>query len=83
MDMSISTGTVYSVPYHTVQPLFGADPATWFGSEWADMENWCTEVYGKTALDGVWTPGRRWYVNNQKFWFLNESDMTMFILRWA
>jgi hypothetical protein len=76
MDMSISTGTVYSVPYHTVQPLFGL-------SSWRAMEEWCTEVYGRPALDGVWTPGRRWYANNQKFWFLRESDLTMFILRWS
>ena len=83
MGMSVSTGTVYSVPYHTVQPLFGAHAATWFGSEWRDMENWCTEVYGRPSLDGFWTPGRRWYVNNQKFWFREESDLTMFILRWS
>jgi hypothetical protein len=76
MDLRVDTGTVYDIPYHTVQPYFG-------GASWMDMEVWCTRTFGKTSLDGVWTPGRRWYMNNSKFWFRDQRDLTMFILRWA
>lgn len=27
--------------------------------------------------------GTRWFVKNEKFYFKNEQDMTMFILRWS
>ena len=76
MDLKVDTGTVLDEPYHTVQPLF-------VGASWIDMEVWCTDVFGKTSIDGVWTPGRRWYMNNSKFWFRDQKDLTMFILRWA
>lgn len=36
---------------------------------------WCNETYGKG--------GRRWYENQKKFFFKDEKDMTMFVLRWC
>ena len=66
-------GTVYGMKYHTVQPV---------GGDWRKMEKWCNQTYGTTPKDGVWTPNARWYMNNRKFWFREEKDLTMFILRW-
>lgn len=37
--------------------------------------DWCFEHYGKS--------GARWFEKQQKFYFRNEKDMTMFILRWS
>ena len=84
----MDAGTIYGSRYYTVKPEFGGHIDTWFRNEWRAMEDWCTEVMG---LPGdIWTytgrapePNLRWYVNNSKFWFRNESDMTMFILRWS
>ena len=36
---------------------------------------WSTEHFGKS--------GARWFEKQGKFYFKNEKDMTMFILRWS
>jgi hypothetical protein len=38
-------------------------------------KDWCTEQFGSS--------GHRWFEKKQKFYFKNERDMTMFILRWS
>jgi hypothetical protein len=37
--------------------------------------NWCVEYFGK---EGV-----RWFEKKGKFYFKNEPDLTMFILKWS
>ncbi len=77
-DLKLSEGTVYGNCYYTVEPV---------GGNWADMEVWCTQTFGDPG-DRIWDsgpaplPARRWYMNNRKFWFRNEADRTMFILKW-
>jgi hypothetical protein len=73
--LELSEGTVYGARYLTVHPNNG-----W---HWNEMMEWMVATFGPTAHDGVWTPGMRWYANNAKFWFRNEKDRTMFILRWS
>lgn len=72
--LQLDEGRIHGARYLTVHPLNGA--------EWNDMMEWAVNTFGPTAHDGVWTPGMRWYANNAKFWFRNEKDLTMFILRW-
>jgi hypothetical protein len=36
---------------------------------------WCRERFGTSAT--------RWFEKKDKFYFKNETDMTMFILRWS
>jgi len=36
---------------------------------------WCKENFGKS--------GARWFEKNGQFYFKDEKDMTMFILRWS
>jgi len=38
-------------------------------------KDWCLEHFGKS--------GHRWFEKENKFFFKNEKDMTMFILRWC
>ena len=73
--LELSEGTVYGAKYLTVHPNNG-----W---HWNEMMEWMIATFGPTAHDGVWTPNMRWYANNAKFWFRNEKDLTMFILRWS
>jgi hypothetical protein len=73
--LELSEGTVYGARYLTVHPGNG-----W---HWNEMMEWMVSTFGPTAHDGVWTPNMRWYANNAKFWFRNEKDRTMFILRWS
>jgi hypothetical protein len=73
--VELSEGQVYGARYLTVQPSNG-----W---HWNEMMEWMVETFGPSADDGVWTPGMRWYANNAKFWFRNEKDLTLFLLRWS
>jgi hypothetical protein len=51
------------------------------------MEVWCTEIFGE-RYSNIWgekkapKPAQRWYTNDRKFWFREEKDRTMFVLRW-
>ena len=74
-ELEVNEGRVYGARYLTVHPSNGA--------KWNEMMEWMVETFGPTAHDGVWTPSMRWYANNAKFWFRNEKDLTMFILRWS
>lgn len=73
--LEISEGRIYGARYLTVHPNNG--------SRWNEMMAWMILTFGPSAEDGVWTPDMRWYANNSKFWFREEKDITMFILRWS
>jgi siroheme synthase (precorrin-2 oxidase/ferrochelatase) len=75
----VSTGTVYGKRYHTVSPT---------GCNWNVVSKWCQETFG-ASTGSIWAeqvtpnPGERWYENNAKFWFREEEDLTLFLLRWT
>ena len=73
--LELDEGRVYGARYLTVHPSNG--------SAWNEMMEWCVKMFGPTAKDGVWTPDERWYANNSKFWFRDEADLLMFVLRWS
>ena len=73
--LELSEGRVYGARYLTVHPNNGA--------KWNEMMAWMIGTFGPSAEDGIWTPDMRWYANNAKFWFRDEKDLTMFILRWS
>ena len=76
--LKLSEGTVYGSRYHCVEP---------YGGSWMDMELWCMEAFGATT-GSIWAekkapePAERWYMNNRKFWFRDEQDQLMFVMRW-
>jgi hypothetical protein len=77
-ELKLSEGTVYGSRYYTVEPI---------GGSWKDMELWCSETFG-TTTGSIWSeekapsPAQRWYMNNRKFWFRDDKDRTMFVLKW-
>jgi hypothetical protein len=81
-ELVLSEGRVYGARYYCVEPV---------GGNWRDMEDWCISTYG-ASTGSIWaqevdksTPlvNERWYGNNRKFWFRNERDRTLFILKWS
>ncbi len=77
-NLILSTGTVYGIRYHTVEPV---------GGNWRKMEEWASKAFGPVSdvwRADKWTPEphARWYMNDRKFWFRNEADQTMFVLKW-
>ena len=80
--LKLSKGTVYSSRYYCVEPV---------GGNWLEMEKWCIQTYGEST-GSIWAEekykhaanaGERWYGNNRKFWFREEQDRTMFVLKWS
>ena len=84
IELECLEGRVFGARYDTVHPIPSWDVnGDWGGIDtWNKMVEWCVETYGPTPKDGVWTPSARWYVNNAKFWFRNEEDRTLFLLKW-
>jgi len=87
VELVRSTGTVYGLRYYTVEPR----NLEWQDSRnmWEDMMLWSVNQFGETG--SLWQetknlapkPHQRWYANDRKFWFRNEEDLVMFVLRWA
>jgi len=77
-DLIMSEGRVYDARYYCVEPV---------GGDWREMEAWCYQAFGDDSYL-IWgenkapEPAQRWYKNNRKFWFRNEADRTMFVLKW-
>jgi hypothetical protein len=77
-NIVLSEGTVYGSRYYTAEPV---------GGNWPEMEAWCYQAFGDDSspiwgADKAPEPAQRWYKNNRKFWFRNEADRTMFVLKW-
>lgn len=55
-------------------------PCNYNEQEWYDMDEWLIDTMG----DNNWlTKNARWVGSNQKYWFRDERDRTMFILKWS
>jgi hypothetical protein len=84
-DLKLTEGTVYGSRYYCVEPT---------GGSWRDMEHWCHTTFGNPG-DKIWNsetksttlvpaplPEKRWYMNNRKFWFRDQADQLMFVMKW-
>jgi hypothetical protein len=76
-DLKLTEGTVYGSRYYCVEPV---------GGSWREMEHWCSEHFGSVG-EHIWgekvpEPVQRWYMNNRKFWFRDEQDRLIFVMRW-
>jgi len=75
--LELSEGTVFGQKYYCVEP----QGWIWRNFEWKDMVAWCEETMEREP-DTI-TPNLRWYVNGGQFWFRDEADRTMFVMRWV
>lgn len=72
MSLILGEAKIHGARYYTVQPVFG---------NWQELEDWAVKTYGEPSI--IWYDHcGRWYMNNSKIWFRNESDRTLFLLRW-
>ena len=73
----LSEGTVYGSSYYCVEPV---------GGSWTEMELWCMQAFGEITGsiygENVPEPAQRWYMNNRKFWFRDQADQLMFVMKW-
>jgi len=73
---SLETGYADNQPKYP----YWVRPYNYSADEWLDMSEWITETMGKSDWSSANT---RCIGSNQKLWFRDERDRTMFILRWS
>jgi hypothetical protein len=80
MELILDEGKVFGARYYTVgmKTEFYFEP----NNLWNDMMAWNVRTFGTSPREGVFEPNGRWYANNAKFWFRNEEDLTLFVLKW-
>ena len=77
-DLKLSEGTVYGSRYYCVEPI---------GGNWLEMQEWSLNQFGDSGKH-IWGSNEvpplneRWYMNNRKFWFRDEKDQLMFVMKW-
>lgn len=72
MTIKLSEARIHGARYYTVEPIF---------ANWGELETWAFDTYGKPS--SVWDLELgRWYLNDRRFWFKEQSDVTAFVLRW-
>ena len=77
-----SIGKVYGQDYYCVRP-YGF---MWDNIIWADFADWCKENMGSCGSGNencAALPNHRWYDHHGRFWFRDEKDRIMFIMRWS
>ena len=47
--------------------------------EWHEIGKWMQATFGDTN----WSDNGRWVGSDRKYWFRNEADRTMFLLKWS
>jgi hypothetical protein len=68
---------IHGSRFYTVEPI---------GGNWREMEQWAIDTFGESS--SLWVNPEdmdkcRWFGNDRKFWFRNEEDRTMFVLKWV
>lgn len=71
--MKTGKASGWGMSYHWVQ-LPVTEDNKYEDTTTAGIE-WCTNQFGKSGI--------RWFEKKKKFYFKDERDMTMFILRWS
>ena len=55
-------------------------PCHYDQAEWNSMDHWVREIFG----NGDWlTEHGRWVGSDRKYWFRDEQDRTLFLLKWS
>lgn len=76
-ELVLGDRRIHGSRFYTVEPV---------GGNWLDMQQWAQDTYGEPSH--LWVSPDdlvqcRWFANDRKFWFRNERDRTMFIMRWS
>jgi hypothetical protein len=72
-ELVLAERRIHGSRFYTVEPV---------GGNWLEMETWANKTFGPSS--SIWDMDKigRWYANDRKFWFRNETDRTMFVLKW-
>jgi len=60
---------------------YWVQPQYYTATDWVSMSEWVRATFGDTAWSDQ--DKGRWVGSNRKFWFREESDRTLFVLKWS
>lgn len=95
--MTSSTGSIFDLSGRnrkdklTIGEDFTYDQPYWaepdLGGDWEyrheryqEIHEWTSNTFGRHTL--AWN-NPRWSASNRRYWFKNEKDRTMFVLKWS
>ena len=55
-------------------------PCNYSAPEWLEMNVWMLEIFGNCNWH---TENARWVGSDRKYWFRDERDRTLFLLKWS
>lgn len=74
-EKRLETGYSYNQP----KWAYWVHPVAYSAKEWGEMDDWVLDTMGYSDWS---VEHARWVGSDQKYWFRDEQDRTMFILRW-
>ncbi len=70
------------VAYNQATPYLASWSFTDIIDTWDSLRDWCIKQFGPEGSPcGVYP--ERWYLNGGRFFFKEDSDLTLFLLRWS
>ena len=81
-DLWLDTRKSMETGYADNQPKypFWVQPYNYDSKEWDEMNDWVVDTMGYSD----WLQeDARWVGSDRKYWFRDERDRTMFILKWS
>lgn len=82
MKIDVEKTVWHGCQYYTVKPHIDFWYTVNDGGIWTDMESWCVQTFGY-AGDPWSNRAERWYYNNSKIFLREETDLSLFVLRWS
>lgn len=81
MNFVLRESRVNGSRYYTVEMDLGL-AGFLHSRRWQEVEDWCWTTFGPRPMNAWPEAGDRWFANNRKFWFREEKDLTLFLLKW-
>ncbi len=78
-ELKCSYGEFLDTKFYCVEPV---------GGRWTEMESWVRNTFGEPGdmwpkEHFMWPETPRWLQNNSKFWFRDEADRTLFLMKYS
>ena len=75
-EIKIGKQKIHGITFYTAEPI---------GGIWKEMTSWVSKMCGSSINrrpTAKHIAKYRWFTNDHKFYFRNEADRTMFVLKW-
>jgi hypothetical protein len=83
MNILVAEKRLNGARYYAATPITLVADITLTHRKWLDIEDWCYTNFGERPMNRWPDSGDRWFANDGAFWFRDEQDLMMFILRWT